>query len=225
MNVSRSRVRDADEAARPWGTEDVGSSCALRAIISFHALRAIISVYASTPVNERREREGPGSVPSGLPFEKLSREDFERLTVAVPVLHPRPAWRPQVKQVSGRRTTRGGMGVVHPLVIRVLCLAAGVGAIAVEFLQGIPELLPGTHAVGEVIRNLGYAFATAYIFYYFLEERPQQRRRRDAYANSERVLTRLVGAGPRLLESLATNAELQIERDAMTPGEAWTVIG
>lgn len=116
------------------------------------------------------------------------------------------------------------MGVVHPLVIRVLCLAAGVGAIAVEFLQGIPELWPGTHAVGEVIRNLGYAFATGYIFYYFLEERPQQRRRRDAYANSERVLTRLVRTGPGLLESLLTNAELQIERDAMTPGEAWTVI-
>lgn len=83
MIVSRSRVRDADEEARAWGTEDAGSGCALRAIISV--------VYARIPENERREREGLRSVPSGLPFEKLSREDFERLTVAVPVPQPRPA--------------------------------------------------------------------------------------------------------------------------------------
>lgn len=72
-------------------------------------------------------------------------------------------------------------------------------ATSIEFAQYLPEIFPGGHAVGEIIRNLTYALIAAVIFHWIVVEYPDARRRRNAYGYHALDLQLLACSGLALL--------------------------
>lgn len=74
--------------------------------------------------------------------------------------------------------------------IRLSAVLLFLAAMSVELLQSIPEIVPFGHALGEIIRNLGYALAAAYLFHFVMIELPQSERERLALRLCEpKILT------------------------------------
>ena len=78
------------------------------------------------------------------------------------------------------------MGALAPLVAVVL---------VAEFGQYWPEAVRGSHAIGEVVRNLAYALIGALIFNWIIVELPERRRRRAAYEYNKVAMEVLITVG------------------------------
>lgn len=80
----------------------------------------------------------------------------------------------------------------HPL--RTLAILIPV-AFAIELAQYRPEILPGGHAVSELVRNITYGIIAAIIFEWLIVELPGRRRRRQVYEANDLQLRALVTVG------------------------------
>lgn len=94
-----------------------------------------------------------------------------------------------------RQTTAERL-LAHPVRVLAPLLALVLG---IELAQAIPEIFPGGHALGEVVRNLAYALIGAVIFHWLIVEIPEQRRRRASYEFHQLTFETLLSAGPGLL--------------------------
>lgn len=86
--------------------------------------------------------------------------------------------------------------------IRLAAILSFLAAISVELLQSIPQPVPFGHALGEIIRNLGYAFAAAYLFHFVMIELPQSERERHALKLCESAILTIVDAPASLARRL-----------------------
>lgn len=73
----------------------------------------------------------------------------------------------------------------HPVRALVVLVPT---ALAIEFAQYHPEVVPGGHAVSELIRNITYGVIAAIIFEWLIVELPARRRRQATYEASEHQL-------------------------------------
>jgi hypothetical protein len=78
-------------------------------------------------------------------------------------------------EVAGRLLARPGWTLLGLTIL----------VASIEFAQSWHEILPGGHAIGEVIRNLAYALIGALIFHWVVVEYPEGRRRRSSYVYHE----------------------------------------
>lgn len=67
-----------------------------------------------------------------------------------------------------------------------------------ELLQAIPEAFPLAHGLGEIVRNLGYATAAAYIFHFAIVELPQMERTKVALRTTLPTVIAIIEAPSRL---------------------------
>ena len=90
---------------------------------------------------------------------------------------------------------------IRYLLVRPWWTLSGLVLIAafIEFAQYWPEVIPGGHALGEIVRNLAYALIGAVIFHWAVVEYPDSRRRLRAYAHHELDLQLLAITGLGLL--------------------------
>lgn len=79
-------------------------------------------------------------------------------------------------------------------------------AMAVEGAQYVPEIVPGGHAFGEVVRNLAYGLFGAVIFHWLIVELPDRRRRAASYVVHKQTFQTLLAMGPGLLHQYQTCA-------------------
>jgi len=86
-----------------------------------------------------------------------------------------------------------------------------VVALMIELGQYRHELIPGGHAVGELVRNLTYALMGALVFHWLIVEIPERRRRRAAYEYNRLGFETLLTAGAALIAQY---------RHFQPPGEA-----
>lgn len=105
-----------------------------------------------------------------------------------------------------KRWAKYANGMLHhpiPTLLSLLGIAAGM-----EFAHYLPELVPGTHALGEVIRNSSYALFTALLFHWLVVEVPAQQRRRQTYDFTAETMRILITVGAGLLKPYQENAQL-----------------
>lgn len=84
-------------------------------------------------------------------------------------------------------------------------------AFAIEASQSSPEVVTGAHAIGEVVRNLAYGYAAAYIFHVLVVTWPARARARRAY--------RAIGARLAKLISLLTYSRLGVRERRLMASE------
>lgn len=96
--------------------------------------------------------------------------------------------------------------ILHRPVPALLSLV-GVAA-AIEFAQYLPELVPGSYALGEIVRNSSYALFTALLFHWLVVEVPAQQRRRKTYEFSSETMRVLITVGAGLLKPYQENARV-----------------
>lgn len=91
-------------------------------------------------------------------------------------------------------------------------------ALFIEIAQEWPELAPGAHALGEVVRNLAYALIGALLFHWIVVQLPQARRERAAYEGHRAALQFLATIGGLLI----ANYRLMLSaHDASAQINAW----
>jgi hypothetical protein len=103
--------------------------------------------------------------------------------------------------------------------LRAFAIFSLVASSAVEFLQAVPAPFEFMHAVGEVVRNLGYAIFAAYIFNYMIVELPQRRRAAAAIRASISELEAVATNSSRYFTELMRQSGVQLSRDVQEDSE------
>lgn len=116
--------------------------------------------------------------------------------MSTPAPGPAPTWRLKLSE--------GATSLVRRPVL-ALVLLAGL-ALAIELAQATPEIVPGGHAIGEVVRNIAYGLIGALLFSWLVVEIPAQARRRSTYAALRMTFQVLLTVGPGLAEQYRTLA-------------------
>lgn len=100
------------------------------------------------------------------------------------------------------------------LLRRPFWVIAGLLLVAatIELAQSVPEVVPGGHGLGEIVRNLSYAIVGALVFQWLVVELPARERRRKTYDFNRQTFEMLLAAGPGLLEPYRQLAKLTGQR-------------
>lgn len=116
---------------------------------------------------------------------------------------------------------RRALKVVKSLLMRPGWTLLGLTILvaSIELAQYWPELVPGAHAIGELVRNLAYALIGAVIFHWIVVEYPESQRRRSSYVYHELDFQFLATVGLGLLNLTRHKAGLLGIADSI---DAWS---
>jgi hypothetical protein len=115
--------------------------------------------------------------------------------------------------------TKAKMRPKPDMRLRVFSFMALAVASVVEFLQIVPAPFEWMHPAGEILRNVGYAVFAAYVFNYFLAERPERRRAAAAIRASISALESIATKPSRFFAACLQSSGVVLSQDVRTDDE------